>query len=417
MGVWEYGSVRVQLYPHTPTLPYSHTSPPPYPHTSTLKMDFELTEDQKLIQQTVREFVQKEVAPYAAYYDEREEFPEEIFRKLALINFFGIIFPEEWGGVGADYVTYALAMEELAAADGSVALSALAHISLCSNHIYLAGNEEQKRKYLVPLIEGKLLGAWGLTEPNSGSDAKSLRTTAVLDGSEWVLNGSKMFTTQGTVCDVAVVMAITDKTRGHHGISAFLVERGTPGFSSVKLRNKLGMRGSDTAELIFENCRIPRENLLGQEGHGFIDSLRVLEGGRIGISALAVGIGRAALEESIKYSKQRIQFGRPIADFQAIQWMLADSEVELEAARMLTLRAAYLKDRGLPIKKEASMAKLYSSRACVRAVDRAVQIHGGYGYIGEYPVSRYYRDAKLCEIGEGTSEIHRMVIANQLLKE
>jgi len=379
-------------------------------------MDFELTEDQKLIQQTVREFVQKEIAPHTAYYDEREEFPEEIFKKLALINFFGILFPEEYGGVGADYLTYVLAMEELAAADGSIALSALAHISLCSNHIYLAGNVAQKRKYLVPLIKGEFLGAWGLTEPNSGSDAKSLRTTAVLDGNEWVLNGTKMFTTQGTVCDVAVVMAITDRARGHHGISAFIVEKGTPGFSAVKLRNKLGMRGSDTAELIFENCRVPKENLLGQEGNGFIDSLRVLEGGRVSISALAVGIGRAALEEALKYSKQRIQFGKPIADFQAVQWMLADSAVELEAARMLTLQAAYLKDQGLPIKKEASMAKLFSSRACVRAADRAVQVHGGYGYIGEYPVSRYYRDAKLCEIGEGTSEIHRIVIAGELLK-
>jgi hypothetical protein len=379
-------------------------------------MDFELTEEQKLIQQTVREFVQKEVAPHAADYYEREEFPEEIFKKLALINFFGIIFPEQYGGVGTDYITYALAMEELAAADGSIALSALAHISLCSNHIYLAGSEEQKQKYLVPLIKGELLGAWGLTEPNSGSDAKSLRTTAILDGNEWVLNGSKMFTTQGTVCDVAVVMAITDKSQGHHGISAFLVEKGTRGFSSNKLRNKLGMRASDTAELVFENCRIPKQNLLGREDEGFIDSLRVLEGGRISISALAVGIGRAALEESLKYSKQRTQFSKPIADFQAIQWQLADTAVELEAARILTLQAAYLKDHSLPVKKEASMAKLFSSRACVRATDRAVQIHGGYGYIGEYAVSRYYRDAKICEIGEGTSEIHRMVIANQLLK-
>jgi alkylation response protein AidB-like acyl-CoA dehydrogenase len=311
-----------------------------------------------------------------------------------------------------DYVTV---VEELARADASVGITVAAHISLCSNHIYEQGNEEQKQKYLVPLASGQSIGAWSLTEPEAGSDASGTRTTAVLDGDHWVINGSKTFTTNGSVADVAIAMAVTDKSKGHHGISAFIVPRGTPGFRPGKKEKKLGHRASDTSEMIFENCRVPRENLLGEEGEGFIAALQILDGGRISIASLSLGIAQASLDCALKYSKERHQFGKPISSFQAIQFKLADMATEIEAARLLTYRAAALKDQGKRVTKESAMAKLYASEVAVRASNEAVQILGGYGYIKDFPAERYFRDAKLTTIGEGTSEIQRLVISRQLL--
>jgi alkylation response protein AidB-like acyl-CoA dehydrogenase len=308
------------------------------------------------------------------------------------------------------------AIEELSAVDGSIGIIVAAHNSLCSNHIFLAGNEEQRRKYIPKLASGEWLGAWGLTEPNSGSDAAGAKTTAVRKGDTWVLNGNKTFITNGHYADVAVVIAVTDKTQGTHGLSAFVVEKGTPGFRPGKKENKLGLRASDTSELIFEDCEIPAENLLGNLGEGFVDSMRVLDGGRISIAALSLGIARGALEASLHYVKERRQFGKAIAEFQGVQWKLADMATELDAARLLTLRAAVLKDSGLRVTRESSMAKLYASEVAVRICDEAVQLHGGYGFIKDYPAEKFYRDVKLCTIGEGTSEIQRMVIAREILK-
>ncbi|OGW04355.1 MAG: acyl-CoA dehydrogenase [Nitrospinae bacterium RIFCSPLOWO2_01_FULL_39_10] len=379
-------------------------------------MEFELTEEQKLLQQTVRDFSQKVIAPGARERDSKGEFPRELFKEMARMGIMGMLIPEEYGGAGLNYISYSIVLEELARVDGSVALSVSAHNSLCTNHIYSFGTEEQRKRFVAPLARGEKLGAWGLTEPSSGSDAAALQTTAVLKRNKWVLNGEKVLITHGSVADTYVIMASTDRNKGKKGISAFIVERGTPGFKVGKVEDKLGMRGSDTASLIFEECIIPEESLLGKANEGFIDALKILEGGRIGIGAIALGIGRGALEESLRYAKERRQFGQPIVSFQAIQLMFADMATELDAARLLVYHAAFLKEEGLRYTKEASIAKLFASEAAMRATTKAIQIHGGYGYTKEFPVERYFRDAKLCEIGEGTSEIQRMIIAKELLK-
>ena len=379
-------------------------------------MEFELTEEQKLLQQTVRDFSQKVIAPGARERDSKGEFPRELFKEMAGMGIMGMVIPEEYGGAGLNYISYSIVLEELARVDGAVALSVSAHNSLCTNHIYSFGTEEQRKRFVAPLARGEKLGAWGLTESGSGSDAASLQTTAVLNGNKWVLNGEKVLITHGSVADTYVIMASTDRKKGKKGISAFIVEKGAQGFKVGKVEDKLGMRGSDTASLIFEECIIPEESLLGKANEGFIDALKILEGGRIGIGAIAIGIGKGALEESLRYAKERRQFGQPIANFQAIQWMFADISTELDAARLLVYHAAFLKEEGLRYTKEASMAKLFASEAAMRATTKAIQIHGGYGYTKEFPVERYFRDAKLCEIGEGTSEIQRMIIARELLK-
>jgi alkylation response protein AidB-like acyl-CoA dehydrogenase len=380
-------------------------------------MQFELTDEQREMQRVLRDLADREIRPRAAEWDEKQKFPVEVIKQLGELGFLGVIFPPEYGGTGLSYVDYVLVVEELARADASIGITVSAHVSLCANHIFENGTEEQKAKYLTPLASGKWLGAWSLTEPEAGSDAGGTRTRAVLDGDSWVLNGAKTFTTNGSVADLAVAMAVTDKAEGRHGISAFLVPRGTPGFRPGKKENKLGHRASDTSEMVFDNCRIPRGNLLGEEGEGFIAALRVLDGGRIGIAALALGIAQASFECALEYAQQRKQFGRPISSFQAIQWKLADMATEIDAARLLTYRAAALKDQGRRVTREAAMAKLYASEVAVRAAGEAVQILGGYGYIKDYPAERYYRDAKLTTIGEGTSEIQRLVIARQLLSK
>jgi len=379
-------------------------------------MDFELSDEQRMTQQMVREFAEKEIGPFAAQWDEQCEFPWDVVRRLGNLNLLGTIFPQIYGGAGMDYVTYALVVEELSRVDGSIGIIVASHTSLCANHIYTAGTEEQRQKYLSPLAKGEKLGAWGLTEPNAGSDASGTQTTAVRDGDTWLLNGSKIFITQGSVADIYVIMAATERAKKQHGISAFIVERGTPGLSAIPMKHKFGVRASDTAQLTLENVRIPQQNLLGQLHEGFIDTLSILDGGRISIAAMALGIGRGAYEEGLKYAQQREQFGQPIANFQAIQWKLADMATELDAARLLILRAAWMKDHDLRCTKESAMAKLYASEAATRACNQAMQIHGGYGYMKDYPVERYLRDAKICEIGEGTSEIQRLIIARHLLR-
>ena len=379
-------------------------------------MDFQYTEEQEQLKRSVREFAESEIRPHVMEWDEKSEFPLSVVKQLGKMGLMGVVFPPEYGGAGLGYVEYVIAVEELSRVDGSVGIIVAAHNSLCSNHIYIAGNEEQKRKYLPKLASGEFIGCWGLTEPGSGSDAGSARMTAVRRGRNWVLNGTKTFITNGHYADVAVIIAVTDKTTGTHGLSAFLVDKDTKGFRPGKKENKLGLRASDTAELIFEDCVIPSENLVGKEGDGFIDAMRVLDGGRISIAALSLGIAQGAFEAALKYSKERKQFGRPISDFQAIQWKLTDMATEIDAARLLTLRAASMKDAGLKTTQESSMAKLYASEVAVRCANEGVQIHGGYGFIKDYPAEKYYRDVKLCTIGEGTSEIQRLVIARQLLK-
>ena len=378
-------------------------------------MDFSLSEEQQLLKKTVREFAESELRPHSREWDERQEFPREVFTKLGELGLMGVVWPQEYGGAGMTTLDYALVMEELARADAGVALSVAAHNSLCSGHIFLAGTEEQKKKYLTPLARGEKIGCWGLTENSAGSDAGGTKTTATRGGDCWVLNGSKTFITNGRLADVAVVMAVTDKAREKKGISAFIVERGTKGFRSGKKEDKLGVRSSDTSELVFEDCRIPAANLLGKEGYGFIDTLRILDRGRIGIAAFSVGIAQASLEASHRYATDRKQFGHAIADFQAIQFKIADMATKVEAARLLTWRAATLRDAGQEHTMESSMAKLYASEAAVEVAMEAVQIHGGYGYIKDYPVERYLRDSKLGTIGEGTSEVQRLVIARELL--
>jgi hypothetical protein len=377
---------------------------------------FVLTEDQEALRKEIRQFAAREIAPHVMEWDEKSEFPAAVVKKLGAMGLLGVIFPQEYGGAGMGYVDYVLAIEELSAVDGSVGIIVAAHNSLGTNHIFLAGNEEQKRKYVTKLASGEWLGAWGLTEPGSGSDAGGARTTAVRKGDKWVLNGSKTFITNGSYADTAVVIAVTDKSKGTHGLSAFVVEKGTKGFRPGKKENKLGLRASDTSELIFEDCEIPAENLLGVEGEGFIDSMRVLDGGRISIAALSLGIARGALDAATKYVKERRQFGKAIAEFQGIQWKLADMATELDAARLLTQRAAVLKDSGRTVTRESAMAKLFASEVAVRICNEAVQLFGGYGFIKDYPAEKFYRDVKLCTIGEGTSEIQRMVIARELLK-
>jgi len=378
-------------------------------------MDFELTEEQRLVRQTAREFAEAEIAPVAARFNEAGEFPWEIVRKLGEMGFLGAIFPPEYGGAGLDSVSYALLVEELARADGSVALTVAAHNSLCSGHIYLAGTEAQRQKYLPRLARGEALGAWGLTEPGSGSDAAAMKTTAVEDGEGFILNGTKAFITNGSVAEIAVVMAATDPARAAKGVSAFVLERGMAGFRPGGTYQKLGLHASDTAELILDNVRVSREQLLGELHGGFSDTLKVLDGGRISIAAMAVGLAQAALDASIKYARERHAFGQPIGHFQGIQGMLAELATEIEAARLLTLRAAYLKDQGRRITLESAMAKLFASEVGMKVTTKAIQIHGGYGYTREFPVERYFRDVKLCEIGEGTSEIQRLIIARQVL--
>jgi alkylation response protein AidB-like acyl-CoA dehydrogenase len=377
---------------------------------------FTLTEDQEQLRREIRDFAAREIAPNVMKWDEASEFPAEVVRQLGQMGLMGVIFPVEYGGSGLGYVDYMLAIEELSAVDGSIGIIVAAHNSLGTNHIFLAGNEAQRRKYVPKLASGEWLGAWGLTEPGSGSDASAARTTATRTSNGWLLNGNKTFITNGHYADVAVVIAVTDRSQGTHGLSAFVVEKGTPGFRPGKKENKLGLRASDTSELIFEDCEIPEENLLGNLGEGFVDSMRVLDGGRISIAALSLGIARGALDASLKYVKERRQFGKAIAEFQGIQWKLADMATELDAARLLTQRAAVLKDAGQKVTRESSMAKLYASEVAVRICDEAVQLHGGYGFIKDYPAEKFYRDVKLCTIGEGTSEIQRMVIAREILK-
>jgi alkylation response protein AidB-like acyl-CoA dehydrogenase len=379
-------------------------------------MNFELNEEQQQIKHSIREFAEAELLPHVMEWDESQHFPIELLPKFAQLGLMGIIFPEEYGGAGMGYIEYATIIEELARVDPSIALSMAAHNSLCSGHIYIAANEQQKQKYLTPLVKGEYLGAWGLTEPSSGSDASSMRTVAVKKNGGWIINGSKNFITNATFAGSTVALAITDRTAGTHGISAFIVERGTKGFSVAKKENKVGMRASDTAALVFDDCYVPDENLMGQEGQGFIQAMKVLDGGRISIAALSLGIAQGAYEAALKYAKERHQFGKPIAEFQAIQFKLADMATQLEAARLLTLRAASLKDEGKIVTKESSMAKLYASEVAVRVAEESVQIHGGYGYIKDYPAEKFWRDSKLCTIGEGTSEIQRTVIARQLLR-
>jgi alkylation response protein AidB-like acyl-CoA dehydrogenase len=378
-------------------------------------MDFRLTEEQELLRRTVREFAETEIRPHVREWDEAQHFPSEIMPALAGLGLLGIQFPDEYGGAGMSAIDYCICIEELARVDPGLALSIAAHNGLCASHIFMFGSDAQKQKYLAPLARGEKIGAWGLTESTSGSDAAGMRTTASRAGACWVLNGSKTFTTHGRVGDILVAMAVTDRTAGSKGISAFIIERGTPGLAAGKKEDKLGMRASDTSEVLFENCRIPAEQLLGEEGHGFVDTMQVLDAGRIGIAALSVGLAQGAYEAALRYAQERKAFGKTISAFQAIRWKLADNATRIEAARLLTYRAAYLKERGVRTTLESSMAKLYASEIAVRAAEDCVQIHGGYGFVKDYPAEKYFRDVKLLTIGEGTSEIQRLVIARQLL--
>ncbi|RMD50782.1 MAG: acyl-CoA dehydrogenase [Ignavibacteria bacterium] len=377
----------------------------------------DLTEDQIAIRDTIRDFSENKIKPFVMEWDEEQKFPMETMKELGELGFLGVLVPEEFGGAGLGYTEYAIIVEEIAKIDPSVALSVAAHNGLCTNHINLFGNTEQKKKYLPDLASGKKIGAWGLTEPGSGSDAAGMSTTAELDGDYYILNGTKSFITHGGVGETAVVMAITDKSKGSHGISAFVVEKGYEGFSVGKKENKLGMRASETTQLIFENCKVPKENLLGNEGEGFIQALKILEGGRISIAALSCGLAMGCLDASINYAKERKQFNQPLANFQAIQFKLADMATELEAARLLTYRAAWQKDSNKYELKSAAMAKLFASEIATKAANEAVQIFGGYGFVKDYPVEKYYRDVKLLTIGEGTSEVQRIVISRELLKD
>jgi alkylation response protein AidB-like acyl-CoA dehydrogenase len=378
-------------------------------------VNLSLSSDQELLRSSVREFAETELRPHVMEWDESQQFPRELLAKCAALGLMGIQFPEEYGGSGMSSVDYCLCIEELARVDPSVCLSIAAHNGLGASHIFMFGTEEQRRKYLVPLASGEKLAAWGLTEASSGSDAAAMRTTAVREGDGWVINGSKQFITHGRTGDTLVVMAVTNRAKGNRGISAFIVEKDTPGFRAGKKENKLGMRASETSELIFENCRVPAGQLLGAEGQGFINALQVLDAGRIGIAALAVGLAQGAYDAARAYAFEREQFGQPIATFQSIRAKLVDNAVRIEAARLLTYRAAAMKDEGQRTTLEAAMAKLYSSEIAVRAAEDGVQIHGGYGFIKDYPAEKYFRDVKLTTIGEGTSEIQRLVIARQLL--
>jgi alkylation response protein AidB-like acyl-CoA dehydrogenase len=377
-------------------------------------LDLSLSDEQKLFQKTIREFCEKEIKPIAKKIDQEEYFSEELYKKMGRMGLLGMTVPQKYGGAGIDRVSYMVALEEISRVCGSTGIIVEAHNSLGVGHIYERGTEKQRKKYLPKLTNGEEMAAWALTEPNAGSDASSIQTTAVLDGDEWVINGTKQFITSGDIAWITTVMAKTDKDKGAKGISAFIVEKNTPGFKIGQLEDKLGLRGSHTAELIFEDCRIPRKNLLGEEDLGFIGAMNILDRGRTAIGAMSVGIARGALEDSIEYAKQREQFGRPIGKFQAIQWKIADMATEIDAARLLVYRAAYLEDQNVRFTKEAAMAKLFASEMAMRAAREAIQIFGGYGYTKDYPLERYFRDVKLCEIGEGTSEVQHMVIARQL---
>lgn len=378
---------------------------------------FAETENQAMIRQMVREFGEKHIRPVVMHYDETQEFPFEIFKQLGELGLLGVLVPNEYEGSGFTYIDYVTAIVELAKFCPAIGLSMAAHNSLCTGHILQHGNEEQKRKYLPLLATGKWIGAWGLTEPNTGSDAGRMQCVAKKDGEYWVINGTKNFITHATVGNVAVVIVRTGEMGDSHGMSAFIVEKGTPGFSAGKKENKLGMRASDTAQLVFDNCRVHQSQMIGKEGDGFIQSMKVLDGGRISIAALSLGIAKGALEASINYAKQREQFGQAIVNFQAIQFKLAEMATEIEAAELLTYQAAWMKDSGKNVNKESAFAKYYASEVAVRTSTEAVQIFGGYGYTKEYPVEKYYRDSKLCTIGEGTSEIQKLVIARALLKK
>jgi alkylation response protein AidB-like acyl-CoA dehydrogenase len=379
-------------------------------------VDFEYTPEQQQLRKAVREFAEAEIAPHVMEWDEGQVFPLEVVRKLGRLGYMGAIFPEEYGGAGLGYIEYSIIIEELSRVDGSVGIIVAAHTSLCSNHIFKMGTEDQRRRYLPKLVSGEWIGCWSLTEPEAGSDAAGTRTRAVREDEEWVLDGSKTFTTNAHYADVCIAMAVTDRAAAQHGISAFLVEKGTPGFRCGKKENKLGLRASATGEVIFENCHLPGSQLLGRLNDGFVDSLKILDGGRISIAALSIGMAQGAYDAALRYSKLRKQFGRPISEFQAIQHKLVDMAVDLDAARLLNYRAASMLDRGCRVTRESSMAKLFASEAAVRIAGEAVQVHGGYGFIKDYPVEKFYRDVKLCTIGEGTSEIQRLVIARQLLK-
>ena len=380
-------------------------------------MEFELSEEQLQMKMSVREFAAAEIAPHVMEWDETQHFPVELLPKLAELGLLGILFPEEYGGAGLGYVEYAAAIEELSRVDGSVGISVAAHNTLCSNHIYQFGNEAQKQKYLVPLASGAHLGAWGLTEPGAGSDASGTRTTAASKDGGWVVNGSKNFITHAIHADTCVAFASTDRSKHSKGITAFIFEKGMQGFVPSKKENKLGLRASETASVVFEDCFVADENRLGEEGHGFVDAMEILDGGRISIAALAVGIAQGAYESAVRYSGERQQFGKPIREFQAIQFKLADMATQIDAARLLMYRAASLKDSGKKTTRESSMAKLFASEMSVRVCEEAIQIHGGYGYTKDYPPEKYWRDSKLCTIGEGTSEIQRMIIAREILKQ
>jgi len=379
-----------------------------------ISLDFSLTEQNKLFKKTIREFCEKEIKPLADRIDKEEYFPKDLYKKMGKMGLMGMTVPQDFGGAGIDRMSYMIALEEISRVCGSTGLTVEAHNSLGVGHIFEKGTEEQRKKYLPKLCSGDELAAWALSEPNAGSDAGSLQTTAVKDGDEWVLNGTKQFITSGDIAWVTTVMAKTDKDKGAKGISAFIIERDTPGFSVGQLEDKLGLRGSHTAEMILEDCRVPAENMLDEPGKGFTGAMNILDRGRTAIGAMSVGIAQGAFEDALEYAKQRQQFGRPICKFQAIQWMIADMATDIDAARLLVFRAADMEDKDIRFTKEAAMAKLFASEMAMRATVKGIQILGGYGYTREYPMERYFRDIKLCTIGEGTSEVQRMVIARQL---
>jgi len=380
-------------------------------------MDFLFSQEQNILREAIRSFVQKEIQPLVKDTDEKGVWPEVFTKKLAEMGLLGIIIPPEYGGSGYSNVDYVIILEELSKVDPSVGLTVAAHNSLCSNHLNLFASEEQKQKFLTRTASGQTLGAWGLTEPEAGSDAAAMKARAVKNGDHWILNGTKCFITNATLADIAVVLAKTDPEKGRHGISAFILEKGMEGYRAGKKEDKLGVRAADTAELIFEDVKVPAENLIGEENKGYSQAMAILDGGRVSIAGFSLGIASGALEASLKYAKERIQFNQPIANFQAIQWMLADGFTELEAARLLTYKAAFLEDKGKKIPKESAMAKLFASELAVKASSMAVQIHGGYGFTKDYPVEKFYRDSKLATIGEGTSEIQRWIIAQKVLSE
>ncbi|WP_431163443.1 acyl-CoA dehydrogenase family protein [Flagellimonas beolgyonensis] len=379
-------------------------------------MNFDYSETQKMVAESARDFAQQYILPHVMEWDEAQIFPIEVFKKAGELGFMGILVPEELGGSGLGYHEYIAILEEISKVDPSIGLSVAAHNSLCTNHILSFGNEEQKQQWIPRLATGEWIGAWGLTEHNTGSDAGGMNTTAVKDGDHWILNGAKNFITHGKSGDIAVVIARTGEKGDSHGMTAFAIEKGTPGFSSGKKENKLGMRASETAELIFSDCRIPDSNRLGEVGDGFIQSMKVLDGGRISIGALSLGIAKGAYEAALKYSKERVQFGKPISAFQGVSFKLADMATEIEASELLLHKAAFLKNEGRPVTKLGAMSKMYASEVCVKVATDAVQIHGGYGYTKDFPVEKFYRDSKLCTIGEGTTEIQKLVISRKILK-